>query len=116
MGLLKESFTLAASDADILAAPSILAALPSSGQMMIEASGRVADGTNFGTISLQLPGGDVPFTNLLIPANALSTAHDVMNKDTQLTITLAVMQGGHVGLSYVESGSAQTLIIVTFMF
>ncbi len=114
--VIKESFRLVATDLDVLAAPSRLAAIPANGLLMIEASAIDASVTNFGSLTLQLPDGDVPFENLLIPANGLSTAGDVMNEDTQLTISMQVRQGGHVGLAYTETGATNVLLYVTLTF
>ncbi len=115
--LIKESFLLAASDADVLAAPSRLAAIPRNGILSIQASTTDCDATNFGQLTLQLPEGDIPFEDLHIPANGISTADAVLDSDTQLFVTMQVMQGGHVGLAYTESGTvALCLIYVTLNF
>ncbi len=116
MGIIKESFRLTGSDADILAAPSRLAAIPRPGVLTIEATCDSSDGTNFGTITLQLPGGEIPFEDLLIPANGFLTGEDVMHSDTQLTFRIPVAQGGHVLYQYTESGSAVLLTFVTLEF
>ncbi len=115
--LIKESFLLAADDADVLAAPSRLAAIPRNGRLTIEATCTDCDATNFGRLTLQLPEGDIPFEDLHIPANGLSTADAVMDERTKLIVTMQVAQGGHVGLAYDETGTvALCLIIVTLSF
>jgi len=116
MGTIKETFRLAASNADILAAPSRLSAIPANGVMTIEASITDADATNFGTLTLQLPGGDIPFEDLIIPIG-FSTSDASMDADLQLTFTFTVGQGGHVLLSYTENGTVVFLfLIVTLQF
>lgn len=120
--VIKESFLLVATDADILAAPSRLAAIPSAGMMTIEASSTDCDATNFGTLTLQLPGGDTPFEDLHIPAagirqTGVSDADAVLNTHTELMISFNVAAGGHVGLAYTENGTVTTCIImVTLTF
>ncbi len=114
--LIKESFLLVASDADVLAAPSRLAAIPRRGVLTIEASTTDFTSVNFGQLTLQLPEGDIPFENLHIPANGLSTANLVMDSDTELLMTMDVNQGGHVLLAYTETGATNALIIVTLSF
>ncbi len=115
--LIKESYVLTAANADILAAPSRLAAIPRNGVLTIEASTTDSDATNFGRLTLTLPEGDIPFQDLIIPANGLSTADSVMDTDTQLVFTLEVMQGGHVILAYAEDGTVPlTLIYITLSF
>ncbi len=115
--IIKESFLLAADDTDILAAPSRLNSIPRGGLLTIEASATDCDATNFGLLTLQPPQGDIPFENLHIPANGVTTADAVMDTDTQLLIRMEVAQGGHVLLAYDENGTvALVLIIVTLAF
>ncbi len=115
--LIKETFLLATDNADVLAAPSRLAAIPANGILTVEASSTDCDATNFGLLTLQLPGGDIPFENLHIPQNGQSTADAVMDSDTELLVTMGVPQGGHVGLNYDENGTvALCMIIVTLTF
>ncbi len=116
MGIIKESFFLSASDADILAAPSRLAAIPQPGILTIETTARDSDGTNFFTITLQLPGGEIPFEDLIVPANGFTTADDVMHSDTQLTFRIPVAQGGHVLYQATEAGTAFMLTMITLEF
>ncbi len=117
MGVIKESFLLVADNADILSAPSRLAAIPRNGVLTLELSATDCDPTNFGLITLQVPDGDIPFENLHIPANGFSTADAIMHRDTALVIQLEVAQGGHVGLNYDENGTVlSVLIIATLIF
>lgn len=116
MGILKESFFLTGSDADILAAPSRLTSIPKNALMTIEASINLSNATNNGTLTLQLPNGDVPFEDLLIPANAFSVADAVLHADTELIVKLQVLQGGHVGLAYIETGATNAIIYVSIEF
>ncbi len=116
MGIIKESFLLIGSNADILAAPSRLAAIPQPGILTIEASIEEAGAVNFGTITLQLPGGEIPFEDLLVPFNGFSATDAVMHIDTQLTFRIPVAQGGHVLYQYTEGGATSFLTIVTLEF
>ncbi len=116
MGMIKESFVLSATDADILAAPSRLAAIPRNGVLTIEATASDSDATNFGQLTLQLPDGIIPFEDLVIGASA-GGADNQMNLDTKFMVTMAVAQGGHVGLSYVENGTVALFFLhVTLIF
>lgn len=119
MPVIKESYVLTADNTDILAAgTSRLASIPASGVLTIEASATDSDvATNFGTITLQLPNGETPFENLLVPANGYSTADVVMHDDTAVQVQMEVEQGGHVTLSYDETGTVLgCLVFVTFDF
>lgn len=103
--IIKETYMLAASDTDVLAAPSRLAALPGDGVMTIEVSATDCDASNYGSLTLQLPDGEVPFENLIIPANGYSTADSVLHDDTAVQVQMEVSQGGHVSLAYSETGT-----------
>ncbi len=110
--LIKESFLLTADNADILAAPSRLAAIPSNGVLTIEATSTDCDATNHALLTLQLPKGGFPFENLHVPANGQSTVDAVMDSDTLLMVTMGVAQGGHVGLSLDEVGTVGLVLII----
>jgi hypothetical protein len=117
MALIKESFVLTASNTDVLVAPSRLTSAPRAGTMTLEISATDSDPTNYGTITLQLPNGDVPLEDLVIPQNGYSTADGVIHDDTAIQISFGVAQGGHVLLSYTENGTvAQLNIMATLEF
>ncbi len=116
MGMIKESFLLLASNADILAAPSRLAAIPHNGTLLLEISALVRNATNSGQITLQLPGGEVPFEDLDIPANGFTVNDDVMHSLTELSFSFSVSAGGHVLFSYVETGANSVLVYATLTF
>lgn len=106
MPLIKESFFITATTADILAAPSRLAAIPANGVLTIECATGDNDGTNFMALTIQLPGGDIPLDGVAIPAWAsVSGADGVLDTDTELLIVMPVPQGGHVLVSTVENGT-----------
>jgi len=115
--IIKESFLLAADNTDVLAAPSRLAAIPRNGMLTIEAAATDCDATNHPLLTLTLPEGDIPFQDLHVPANGLSTTDAVMDSDTQLLFSMRVQQGGHVLLAYDEVGTVALLyLIITLQF
>ncbi len=116
MSMIKESFVLTASNADILAAPSRLAAIPHAGTLLLEFTVTNSDATNNGQMTLQLPGGEVPFEDLEIPANGFLTGISVMHSLTELSFSFKVQAGGHVLLSYVEGGTNLALVYATLSF
>lgn len=108
---------LTGSNADILSAPSRLAAIPANGQLIIEATCTDSEATNRALITLQLPNGDVPFEDLIVPINGFFSADNVMHNDTELIISMNVGQGGHVLFSYTEVGTvALAFFIITLSF
>ncbi len=117
MGMIKESFILTATDADILAAPSRLAAIPRDGILTIEASSTDCTTVNNGQLTLQLPDGIIPFEDLIIPAAGVEPTDSVLDIDTKFIITVPVVQGGHVGLGYLETGTVVSFFLhVTLTF
>ncbi len=116
MPMIKESFQFAASNVDILAAPSRLTAIPRSGLLTIEATCTDSDAANRALITLQLPGGEIPFEDLIVPVNGFSTADSVMHNDTSMVFAFRVAQGGHVLYQYTEVGATTFFTIVTLEF
>lgn len=117
MPFIKENFQLAATDADVLAAPSRLTSIPADGVLTIEVSATDSELTNFGQLTIQLPGGETPVENLIVPGNGFSTADNVLHDDTALQFQFSVSQGGHVGISYTENGTVLAcMIMVTLDF
>ena len=117
MPFIKETFQLAATDADVLAAPSRLTSIPADGVLTIECSATQGNPTNNGQLTIQLPGGDTPVENVIIPQNGFSTSDSVIHDDTALQFQFSVAQGGHVGISYTETGTVTAvLFIVTLEF
>lgn len=114
--IIRESFLLAASDTDVLAAPSRLAAIPQAGTLTIEATSDACNAANNGKLTLQLPNGEIPFEDLHVPANGYSTASMVSHNETELIVSLGVAAGGHVLLQYTETGTVVTLLYVTLTF
>lgn len=115
--LIKESYTLAATTVDVLAAPSRLNAIPGDGVLTLEISTTDSDVSNNVKATLQLPDGSVPFEDLTIPANGYSTADNVLHDDTAVQVSMQVEKGGHVLLSIEETGTvALTLIVATLEF
>ncbi len=117
MGLIKESFQLVATDLDVLAAPSRLAAIPANGKLTIEVSATDSDSVNFGQLTVQLPTGDIPLDTVTIPASGLSTTDAVLDSRTEMIIILDVLKGGHVLIQYVENGTVVVAFFhITLMF
>ncbi len=118
MPMIKESFLLEATDTDILAAPSRLAAIPANGVMTVETSTSDAESTNNGALTIQLPNGDIPLDLVVIPAwAAVLGADGVLDARTQMALTFGVGQGGHVLLQYTMTGVVSLCIMhVTLTF
>lgn len=110
--MIVEFFRLVATDADVLAAPSRLSSMPYNGTLILEMQAQQSDGTNQFTVTVQLPDGDVPMDNVIIPDGAVDGA---LNADDKYMIGFPVIQGGHVILAATESGTAVLMIRATLM-
>ncbi len=110
--IIKETYSLGSSTEDVFAAPSRLNAIPSRGVLTLELSCTDGQTTNHGLVTLQLPGGELPFENMRMPYNAYSADYDVMHDDTSLVFQFQVEQGGHVLLSYEEVGTVVGLFVI----
>jgi len=116
MSLIRESFALVASDTDILAAPSRLAAIPANGQLTIEVSCTDNDITNFGQITVQLPNGDIPLRDVTIPFSG-NSSDGMLDSDTEMIVVMDIGQGGHLLLQYTENGTvALAFLHVSLLF
>lgn len=110
--MIVEVFHLAATNADILAAPSRLSAIPYNGEMILEFSANLNDATNFWSVQIQLPDGSTPLEAVRIPAGATAGA---LNLDDKYTLRFAAAQGGHILVGCTETGTALLDVRVTLM-
>lgn len=106
-----ESFFLAATDADLLAAPSRLAAIPYNGTLTLEFSSNLNDATNSWAVTIQLPDGSTPLEAQRITAGVVGQ----LNRETKYTTQFAVAQGGHLLVSCTETGTALLTVRATLM-
>jgi hypothetical protein len=116
MALIQEVHRLEASNTDILAAPSRLSSIPRGGVLTLELSSTHCDTSNSWTITCQTPEGDVPFEDLLVPANGYQSGMDVLHTDTRLRYQFTASQGGHFLLSATESGTARLYLVASLVF
>jgi hypothetical protein len=115
MALISESYILTASNTDILAAPSRLAAIPRGGVLTLEYSATNSNATHNWTITAQTPEGDVPFEDLRVPYNGYSS-DVVMHTDTRLRFQFRATQGGHFLLSATETGTSNLYLVASLVF
>lgn len=88
-----------------------LQTVPNGGTMMFEFACDNADATNNYTVSVQLPNGDTPLETVLVPA---SSGTGVLDDRTKLMFTEHVAQGGHVVVSFTETGTAVLTYRISF--
>lgn len=113
--IIKEFFYISASNTDLLAAPSRLAAIPKDGVLTLEFSALDSDSSNHYDLTIQTPEGDVPLDGVQVPASG-NTADVEFNRDTKLKLQFTARQGGHFLISLTETGTANMAVMATLTF
>lgn len=108
--IIQETFILGADSEDVLKAPSRLAAIPFNGTLVIEISTSAATTANNGSLTIQLPDGEVPVDHVVIPA--VQTSGSLDDRDKTMYVFPA-RQGGHFGLDWDQTGNAVGIMRVT---
>ena len=116
MALIQETYSLSASNTDILAAPSRLSSIPRGGVLTLEYSATIADGSNHFKITCQTPEGDVPFEDVIVPFNGYSASDNILHTDTRLRYQFTASQGGHFLLSAEETGGGVLFVLASLVF
>ncbi len=105
----------AADNTDILQG-SRLQTFPAAGLVLFELQSADSDGTNFGTVSVQLPGGETPMNAVRIPCGNSTGLAGVIDERTDLTASFPTSQGGHCVFSWDETGDTELSWRVTFTY
>jgi len=102
--MILESGLVVASNTDLLAGGR-LNAIPYTGVLTLQFQSDLADATNNFSLTVQLPGGDVPVDGQLVPG---TTTVDVGILDDRqlLQMSFGATQGGHFQIVLTESGTA----------
>lgn len=108
--MIQESFNLDATNNDILAAPSRLAAMPYAGTLILEFQAGENTPTNHYVITLQLPDGTTPIDGQLVVDGVTAGA---LNADDKYVVAVPATKGGHVLLSAIETGTTTLMIRAT---
>jgi len=112
MGPIIISATEAASNADILQGTR-LQTVPAGGVLTFELQANNATvGDNF-TVSVQMPNGDTPLNNVLVPG-CNPALEGVIDERQNLTVSFPIMQGGHCVFSCSETGTTRLTWRVTY--
>ena len=103
MALIIETGLITAAKTDLLAAPSRLAAIPYNGNLQFEISSSACTATSYAQLTIQLPDGEVPIDNQIIPASGEGTG--VLWTETAFKFAFPAFQGGHFLISVTPAGS-----------
>lgn len=102
--MIYESNIVSATNTDLLSGGR-LNSIPYNGKLTLEFLANLADATNYWTLTIQKPDGDVPIDAQLVPGGNPSLA-GVLDDRQLLRMTFNATQGGHFTVSLTESGTA----------
>lgn len=112
-GVIVLSDRVLASNSDILQGTR-LQTVPQGGFLTFEFSAEESSATNNAVVSVQMPNGDTPLNEVLIPYNGFDGANSILHIDTKMQITLPVQQGGHAVVSITETGTTVVTFRITY--
>jgi len=112
MGPIIISSTETASNSDILQGTR-LQTVPAGGVLTFELQAAAATTTANYTVSVQMPNGDTPLNNVLVPA-CNPGLEGVIDERQNLTVSFPIMQGGHCVFSCTETGATEMTWRVTY--
>lgn len=102
--MILESGIVSATTTDLLSGGR-LNAIPYNGQLTLEFLSQLADATNYYTLTIQKPNGDVPVDAQLVPGCNPALA-GVLDERQLLRMTFGATIGGHYTVSLTETGTA----------
>ncbi len=111
--MIQETSILSATNADVLSAGR-LNAIPYNGQLVLEFLSQLADATNFFTMTIALPEGDVPVDAQLVPGCNPALA-GVLDERQLVRYSFPASQGGHFTVTLTESGTAVCIFRATLL-
>ncbi len=101
-----------ASNPDILQGTR-LQTVPAGGILTFELQSEQAVAAVNYTVSIQMPNGDTPLNNTLVPGSSPAT-FGVIDERQNLTVSFPISQGGHCVFSCIETGASQLTWRVTY--
>ncbi len=90
-----------------------LQTVPAGGVLTFELQAEQATAAQNYTVSIQMPNGDTPLNNTLVPSCNPALA-GVIDERQNLTVSFPIMQGGHCVFSCVETGAISLSWRVTY--
>ena len=112
-GVIVLSDQLSASNSDVLQGTR-LQTVPRGGFLTFEFSAEECSASNNAVVSIQMPNGDTPLNEVLIPYNGYDAANGVLHTDTKMQATFPVSQGGHAVVSITETGTTVVTFRITY--
>ena len=112
MGPIILSATETASNSDILQGTR-LQTVPAGGILTFELQTHKAEPGNNFTVAVQMPNGDTPLNNVLVPG-CNPQLEGVIDERQNLTVSFPITQGGHCVFSCTETGASALTWRVTY--
>ena len=112
MGPIIISGNESATNSDILQGTR-LQTVPAGGVLTFELQTLTANAGNNFAVSIQMPNGDTPPNNVLVPGYN-PALEGVIDERQNLTVSFPIMQGGHCVFSATETGSSNLTWRVTY--
>ena len=112
-GVIVLSEQVSASNSDVLQGTR-LQTVPQGGFLTFEFSAEECSSANNAVVSIQMPNGDTPLNEVLIPFNGYSATDGVLHSSSKMQITLPVQQGGHAVVSITETGTTVVTFRITY--
>lgn len=91
-----------------------LQSVPAGGVLTFEMQAADNVAANHFTVSIQLPGGDTPMNNVLVPGSLTAGLAGIIDDRVELLASFPVSQGGHTVFSCVETGDTELTWRVTY--
>jgi len=112
-GVIIESGSLSATNADILTATRLQTA-PANGTMLFQVQASDNDSTNNYKIDIQMPDSDVPLISQNVPAGRTGGLGGQLDADMMFQFAAQIGQGGRVVFGLSENGDAECEFRVIF--
>ncbi len=90
-----------------------LQTVPAGGIMTFELQSRLATSSNNFVVSIQMPNGDTPLNNVLVPG-CNPALEGVIDERQNLTVSFPIMQGGHCVFSSSVNGASNLAWRITY--
>ena len=111
---IQETFEGNASSTNVITGASRFTNVPRDCRLVMEAEASDGDdSTNFATMELSEPDGEVPLTNSRLPKSA---TYGGLDTRTKAIYSMNVQQGGHLGVKVTVTGTCRYLLRITIYF
>lgn len=101
--MIYESGIISGTDTDVLNGGR-LNTIPYGGKLTLDFQAQYCDATNLFQVTIQLPNGDVPVEDEIVPGTNPALA-GILDERQLMRLTFAATQGGHFNIKVTETGT-----------